>query len=309
MQVFHTSVVEPAEIDQLGHMNVRFYATRAQAAAQSLMRGLGLDPDGAAGLLAQKDFYCRYHREQFDGATLVVRGGVLEAEPEGLRVYLELANEARGEIAASFIIAFALVEPATRRALPLPRPVLAAARAGLIPLPAHGAPRTIDLGPPRLDIAYEEAAARLADEIADPMSWHVTRTIEPESCDEHGFLSEREDMMFGGLRGAPKAGERWGPMTFTTDEGHRFGWASLETRTVRLEQPRLGETIVSLGAEIGLHAKVRHSRRWVFNQSTGKLVSLNDNVAIALDLDARKPIEIPRNVRSELDKRHVPELA
>jgi hypothetical protein len=98
-------------------------------------------------------------------------------------------------------------------------------------------------------------------------------------------------------------------MTFTTEEGHRVGWASLETRNVRLAQPRAGDTIASLGAEIGLAEKVRHSRRWIFNVTTGEVVAMNDNIALALDLDARRPIPIPARLRDELEKRHLPELA
>lgn len=312
MQVLHTSVVEPTEIDALGHMNVRYYQVRAQQANQSLMAKLGLDPEACGrrgALLINEDVYCRYHREQFRGATITVRGGVLEARPESLRLFFELANDAKGEVAATFIMVVGLTSRTSRVRMSIPDEVRAGAEAFQVTLPGHGAPRTVDLSAPRLDLGYDEVAARLQEEIADPMSRRMTRVIDAASCDEYGFLSEREDMMFGQLRSAPKPDEKWGPMTFTTDEGHRFGWASLETRNVRLEQPRVGETICSLGAEIGLHSKVRHSRRWIFNVTTGRLVSLNDNVAIALDLDARRPIEIPTKVRSELDKRHLPEFA
>lgn len=312
MQVLHTSAVQPTEIDALGHMNVRFYQVRAQQANQALMAKLGLDPEACArrgALLITEDIYCRYHREQFVGSTITVRGGVLEASPERIRLFFELANDAKGEVAATFIIVAGLVSRTSRVRMSIPAEALAEAQAHAVSRPPHGAPRTIDLSAPRLDLSYEEVAAKLSEEIADPMSRRMTREIDAASCDEYGFLSEREDMMFGHVRSTPKPDEKWGPMTFTTDEGHRFGWASLETRNVRLEQPRVGETICSLGAEIGLHSKVRHSRRWIFNLTTGRLVSLNDNVAIALDLDARRPIQIPTKVRSELDKRHLPEFA
>jgi hypothetical protein len=98
-------------------------------------------------------------------------------------------------------------------------------------------------------------------------------------------------------------------MTFTGDGGHRLGWASLETRIVRVAQARAGDRLSSIGAEIGLHAKVRHSRRWLFNVASGRLVSLNDDVSIALDLDARRSIEIPPTIRSRLETRHTPEFA
>src|SRR5579862_5658493 len=112
MELLYSSEVKSREIDHLGHMNVRFYMERAQRANQALMESLGLGPAACkalGGRLAQHDSYTRYHREQFKGAMLQVRGGVLEAGADGLTLYFEVVNDAKGEIAASFIIGVALV--------------------------------------------------------------------------------------------------------------------------------------------------------------------------------------------------------
>jgi acyl-CoA thioester hydrolase len=311
MRILDKSEIQPSEIDGLGHMNVRFYMERAQRANRVLMTEFGLGADAIApARLVQHDAYCRYQREQFQGSTLTVNGGVLEASSDATSVFYELTNPAKGEIAATFIIANSLIDPATGETLPLPTSALAAAVAERIELPEHGRPRTIALGAPRLDLAFDEVAARLADDGEDPMSRRSEWTVEAAQCDEHGFLADTGAMMFGGGR-MPSAEEmrRHGPMTFSSDEGHRLGWASLETRMVRVSQPRAGDRLCSIGAEIGLHPKVRHSRRWLFNAATGQLVSLNDNVSIALDLDARRSIEIPPSIRSKLETRHTPEFA
>ncbi len=321
MELLYSSEIQPNEIDHLGHLNVRFYMERAQRGFKALMDSLGLGPDACEVLgarLIQHDSYTRYHREQFKGSTLVVRGGVLEATPEALSLYFEVANDAKAEIAATFIIGASLVAPATRKRMTLPPVVLADAAARLIEAPEYGRPRSVDLGPPRLDVRFEDLAERLADDHADPMGRRMERTIEAADCDEHGFLADSQDMMFGNLRmpRLPREGEgeapgagHWGPMTFTSDEGHRFGWASMETRTVRVSAPRAGDVLASIGAEIALHGKARHSRRWIFNTTTGEIVSLNDNVSVALDLDARRSIAIPTKVRSQLERRHLPEFA
>lgn len=321
MDLLYSSEVQSNEIDHLGHLNVRFYMERAQRAFKVLTDslGLGLDACSARGArLVQHDSYTRFHREQFKGSTLVVRGGVLAAGPEGLSLYFEVVNDARAEIAATFIIGASLVAPATREVLSLPAAAVAAAGAGLIEAPDHGRPRSVDLGPPRLDVRFEDLADRLGDDGADPMGRRMERTIEAADCDEFGFLADTQDMMFGNLRmprlpqegeGEAPGGAHWGPMTFTSDEGHRFGWASMETRTVRVSAPRAGDLLASIGAEIALHGKARHSRRWIFNTTTGQIVSLNDNVSVALDLDARRSIEIPPKLRSQLERRHLPEFA
>ena len=294
-------------------MNVRFYMERAQRANRALLAQIGLGGDAPAGRgarLTQVDVYCRYHREQFQGSTLTVNGGVLSAGPAELSSFYEVTNPAKGEVAATYVIVNALIDAATGKTAPLPAGTQAAAQALSVALPDHGRPRTIDLGAPRLDLALDEVASRLADDPTDPMSRRSEWTVAPETCDENGFLVDSGAMMFGGWRQpSPEEMRRHGPMTFTGDGGHRLGWASLETRMVRLGQVRAGETLCSIGGEISLQPKVRHSRRWLFNASTGALVSLNDNVSIALDLDARRPIEIPPTIRGRLETRHVPEFA
>lgn len=312
MQILSESEIQPSEIDHLGHMNVRFYMERAQAANRSLMESCGLDAgERADRRLVQRDSYVRYHREQFQGSILQVKGGVLDASAEGVRLYFELVNDAKAQVAATFIMVVGLVERATWTALPIPDVAVARALAAQVALPDHGRPRTVDLGSPRLDVAYEDLAQRLTEDLQDPMSRRIERTIEAADCDEHGFLAEGQDTMFGGFRPPPRDGgePQWGPMTFVSEEGHRLGWASMETRHLRVTQPRVGDVISSLGAEIGLGEKIRHSRRWVFNTTTGALVSLNDNVNVALDLDARRSIVIPPKLRRQLELRHAPEFA
>jgi acyl-CoA thioester hydrolase len=314
MELLHTAEVKPEEIDHLGHMNVRLYMERGQRGKAKLLKAIGLGPDACksmGAMLIQHDSYTRYLREQFKGATLDVRGGVVKVEPDALSIYVEVRNEAKAEVAAAFILGAALVDPATRRRLPLPAEAIAAAKARLIEIPAHGRPRSVDLATVRTDLTYDQLSARLEDDHADPMGRRMERVIQPEDCDEFGFLAETQDMMFGHLR-MPRqedAEANWGPMTYTSEAGHRFGWAAMEHRTLRLSQPRSGDVLASIGAEIGLAAKVRHSRRWIFNVTTGELVSLNDNVALALDIDARKSIEIPPEIKTGLERRHFPEFA
>jgi acyl-CoA thioester hydrolase len=313
LRTFDTAEVKPEEIDGLGHMNVRFYMERAQRANRLLLAdlGVGADEGEAPGVRAtQVDTYVRYQREQFQGQLLSVNGGVLEATPTGLRAFYELANPARGEIAATFIIATALTDRATGGPAPLPPETLKAAEAARIELPDYGRPRTIDLTPPRLDLTYDAVAARISDEGADPWSRRMKWPVPAEACDEHGNLVDTGTLMFGGFR-PPSAEEmrKHGPMTFTGDDGHRLGWASLETRMVRVSQARAGDILSSISAEVGLHAKVRHSRRWLFNLTSGQLVSLNDNVSIALDLDARRAIDIPPSIRRQIEASYAPEFA
>ena|SRR6185437_501969 len=313
MRTLDASEIKPEEIDGLGHMNVRFYMERAQRANRVLLAELGVggDEGEAPGVrLTQTDTYVRYHREQFKGQVLAVNGGVLETGPTSLRAFYEVTNPARGEVAATFIIVSSLSDRASGLAAPFSAESMRAADAARIELPDYGKARTIDLNAPRLDLRYETVAARIPENGSDPMSRRSEWSVPAEACDEHGNLADTGALMFGGFR-QPSAEEmrKHGPMTFRGDDGHRLGWASLETRMVRAGQARAGDRLSSIGAEIGLHAKVRHSRRWLFNLTSGQLVSLNDNVAIALDLDARKAIDIPPSFRRQIEASYAPELA
>src|SRR5436190_13647649 len=107
MKLLHTSVVSADEIDALGHLNVRYYASRALAANAALLAELGLGTEALAAMgarTAQADTYTRYHREQFKGATLNVRGGVLEVGRGTVRSYLEIDNDEKDEVAATFVL-------------------------------------------------------------------------------------------------------------------------------------------------------------------------------------------------------------
>src|SRR5213078_2667875 len=132
MRTLFQSAVAADEIDGLGHLNVRYYIARALRANAALMDGLGLSPAALGARLVQADTYTRYHREQFQGSTLQVRGGVLEAHGERIRVYFEVCNDAKAEVAATFILGFALVDQATRAPIRIPEPVLAEAADALV---------------------------------------------------------------------------------------------------------------------------------------------------------------------------------
>src|ERR1700722_16800436 len=103
--------------------------------------------------------------------------------------------------------------------------------------------------------------------------------------------------MFGARhRAQRKLGGSFGPPTFVSDEGHRFGFAFMETRTFKTVTPRAGDVLRSMAVDVGLQRKTRHTRRWIYNVATRQLVGIDDWVAIALDLDARRSIEIPTKV-------------
>ena len=311
MQIFNEAPVLASEIDRLGHMNVQYYMERAGKANAELLRAQGLTPALLAehtATLRQTDSYCRFHREQFVGAMLQVAGGLLDIDQRRAKVYIEIRNQSRNQIAATFIIDNAMVKLADRTLLDLPSDRAPISEPTHIAIPAHGRPRSLHLDPPRTDINLAELQSRIVD--LGPigmMSGQFERAVDAAECDEHGFLREGANLMFGGRRPQPDEDGSFGPPVLRTDEGHRFGWAIMETRSLVFAAPRAGDVLVSIGADVAIAAKSRHSRRWTFRPDTGQLVGINDAVAVALDLDERRAIEIPQSIQSVIKQNYFPE--
>jgi acyl-CoA thioester hydrolase len=314
MRLWDESVVRADEIDTLGHMNIHHYMQRVQRASDVLMDCAGVAADYRRGTnvtLSRTDTYCRYYREQFAGAPIEVFGGVLGATPVSARLFFEVRNPAKSELAATFVIELRHEDLASRAHRPLPPEAVRLLQSAKVALPEYGAPRSIRLELPRLDLAFEHIEARAGEVFAGaPMGGRLERTIDPEDCDAYGFLRAGDDLMFGARRRAQiKQGRPFGPPTFVSDEGRSFAWALMETRVVKVATPRDGDVLRSVAVDIGLHRKTRHSRRWIYNATTKGFAGIDDSVSVALDLDARRSIEIPLKVRKELEGRYVPELA
>jgi acyl-CoA thioester hydrolase len=314
MRLLHTSVVGADETDSLGHLNVNHYIRRAELANAALAPELGLDAEAleAAGQsLRRIDSYCKYNREQFPDAILEVRGGVIDAADDGLRMFYEVRNPAQDTHAATFILEYALFDRASGARLPLPDATLRGAEDVRTKLPTHGEPRSIRLVPPRTDIALDRIRERVGDGGLAMMGGLRERRIEPEVCDAFGFLRLGEDMVFGPRQRAQMdaEGRPHGPEVSVAPDGRRFGWAWMETRHLILETPRQGDLLRSIAADLAHGAKTRHSRRWIFNATTGRLAATDDMIGLCLDLDARRAIDTPPDVRAELGRVYAPELA
>lgn len=317
MQRLDLSRVLPEEIDSLGHLNVRYYLARVDRANQVLLESLGvkgLSGDEVAGYgptLRRVDTYCRFQREQFEGAELSVYGGLLASDDETARSYFEIRNEDRDQIAATFVTGTLISDPADRSATRFPFDTRHPDPAHVIAIPDHGKPRSLTLDLPRTDVPLAELMTRIEPSTEIGMTGRRSGRIEAEDCDARGFLRDDLDIMFVLFRREANAADpkSFGPPVLRTDDGHRFGWAMLETRNREFARPRAGDEVVWLGADIGIAEKSRRSRRWAFVANTGELLSIHDAVGIAMDLDARRAIQIPPSIRATLERHYLPEYA
>jgi acyl-CoA thioester hydrolase len=301
--------VAPSEIDNLGHMNVRFYGRRAWLATQALLAGWGLDAearDARGQVLIHQDSFNHYLKEQFEGAPLVVDGGVITAEPDDLRCYYEIINAQTGDRAAAFLVRPLLQDRQTRAPAAFPGELIEAARAARIDLPPRGAPRRLSLTPPRRDISLADLERRFGHLKADD---EPSAMVVPDSaCDAAGFmiLTSAHDLMH--FARTDRIRENGVPV-FDGEGGARIGWAMLENRQVILATPRVGDALKAVRGQIRIDRKTQQNRNWIFNQTTGELLAAIDHVALAFDLAARRSTDIPKHMREELALRSAPDLA
>jgi acyl-CoA thioester hydrolase len=309
LKLLHESVVGESEIDSLGHMNVRFYVARAANAHFGLLESLGIK-SGAGQAMRRTDTYNRFHKEQFEGAFLGVFGGLISVESsDGVSGYYEIRNLETNDLAASFVMTGHIIDAESEeiQETVLPAEVMEANR---VELPEYGRPRTLKLLPPR-QVSIEEVGA-LIPESAKPFSMNGRREglVLPEDCDETGRLKESIDPMVVLFR--PQPGQdlkKMGPPVTHDEHGRRYAFAMMEIRNLNWRRPREGETVLSMSADVDFGEKWRHTRRWIFAKESGTLLGISDHAAVCMDLDARKAIPLPAEVREEIERTCLPDYA
>jgi len=302
MKNLHQSTVQESEIDSLGHMNVRFYIERAANAHNTLLEQLGVSP-AKGQQLRRFDTHNRFHREQFAGATLHTYGGLVATEnPHSITGYYEIRNVDKDQVAATFIITSQLLDLSTGNALDISIPDSDLAKSLTVDIPEHGRPRSLTLNPPR-EPTLEEIEPLIPDsELLGGMSGRREGIIIEEDCDDSGRLGQDKDLVHVVFR--PQPGEEMkemGPPHLRDKLGRLYSWAMMEIRSITYQRPKLGETIVSLSTDVNFGEKWRHSRRWIFSKDSGELLGISDQTGICMDLEARKAIPIPDEVREVIE--------
>jgi len=316
MQLLHESTVLPEQIDSLGHMNVRFYMARMETANQILIKNLGLDTgdsDQGAGqsYLRRIDTYTRFLQEQFAGAPLHTLGGVLDVSDEGVRSYVEIRNPDTDTVAATFIVTTQLTDTATRQPLRFEQLPTESTRAQPVVIPDYAAPRSLSLGPVNNKVTFAELDAVVPDvEGTGMMSGRRQTTVEDTDVDAAGWLRKDIEVMFLPFtKMVQEEGVPHGPPVFTTKAGQRVGWAVMETRNLVYTQPKRNDELSYFNTDLVLHEKSRLSRRWAFNANSGELLGISDTVGLCIDLDKRRAISWPAEIRALIEEHMQPQLA
>ena len=291
MDVVHRSTVTDEQIDALGHMNVRWYGVNAEAATAALFARAELVRPGKA--LRTYDLYTRHHREQMAGAHLAVRSGVVDIAPRSVTLYHELFNETSDVLAATFLRRVAPADPAD---------TFVHDRVVTVEVPEAGRPRSVRVDDDPL------AAAPAVDVLVErELAMRHPRTIGADDVGADGAvpIGDIHELFWGGEPIDPRPWEQHdrGP------QGQRVNMAVLETRMVLGRAPRLGDRIQAFGATVAIGEKTSTRRQWVIDLEAGAPLLVSTNVAIALDLDARRATQLTDRMRFEAERNLHPDLA
>ena len=308
LTLLHESLVDESEIDSLGHMNVRFYVSRAANANFALLEKLGIKA-GPSESLRRMDTYNRFHKEQFAGARLGVFGGLITVEGSlGVTGYYEIRNLDSEAIAASFIITTNLIDTSSESIKPLPSVAENILSPFQVVVPEYSQPRSLNLVPPR-QVSLEEISTLIPyDSKPGSINGRRQGVILKEDCDADGRLNENVDPMFVLFR--PQPGEdlkNIGPPVQRDEQGRRYSFAMMEIRSINFHRPGQGDTIVSFSADVEYGEKWRRTRRWIFAKDSGVLLGISDHAAVCMDLDARRAIPIPADIRLDMEQNSLPD--
>lgn len=272
LQVSRTSTVTPDQIDELGHMNVRWYGHNAVEATKALCSQFGL---GDPALL---NTYTRHHHEQLEGTELEVRSALLGGTPR-LRFYHELRRRSDDDLAATFI--HELDQPALE--------------APTVELPEYGRPRTI-----RLDTDGIASAPSLDELRSRNLEIRLEREVTAEDTLDAETVPPwlANNLIWGGER--PDGESDW---IQTLPNGERMAFATMESRLWVGELPPVGTRVQSFGAVIGVADKILHDIAWSFDVENKKILAVFESVDVAFNMAKRRSMVMPDDIRARHTER------
>lgn len=295
------SSVQTWECDTMGHMNVQVYVEKACDAMAALAAKFGLGPKRLARtrhILEVADQHIRFLRELRPGTPYYLRGGVVRAEVMKLAAYAELVQTASDEPAATFLSTLQLRD-GQNEVDGFEDGERGVAMHFKADVPPHGAARGLKLDAPR-------PAPKLAD--ADALKLIPTQegVVKPQECDTGGRLHPRYFMA--------RVSDAIPNLLVLTSGRNRgepgsVGGAALEYRFVYRKYPRAGDIVCVRSGLRSVAEKTYIWAHWMFDVETGDCLATAEAVAVAMDMQTRKAIAVPPELRARLEALIVPGLS
>jgi acyl-CoA thioester hydrolase len=273
------------ESDEMGHMNVRFYAARAVEGALSFfialdMRSLARPSEHAT--VRTIDQHIRFHREARVGEPLVMRCGVVSSTSTDVTLFQSLEH-ADGRLCATILHTLRHIEGGSGRAFAWPSRVQALFASHACEVPELGQPRSIPSTPPQMQASMARA---------DALNLPVIGLRAMGQTDMDGWGRTRPDVLLGVVSDSVSG------LTHTwlherAALGHNDaerGAVVLEFRLHFLALPHFGDRVMLRTGLSGQTERTKILTHWLLDPDSGKPWCVAQAAAAAFDLKARKLI-------------------
>ncbi|WP_420411697.1 acyl-CoA thioesterase [Roseibium sp.] len=271
------------ECDENDHLNVQFYFSRFDEADQQFRLITGLS-DALVG--ARRVRHVRYHKELRTGDLITVHSGIAFDGPHMLTVVHELRNAGTGDLSATAIDGY---EPSASTVKSLRQRF----KDHQCPMSELASPRGLPASPannkPALDKLLQNGGGLC-----------FRGTVLPRHVNADGKADDQFALACC-TDAVPHVWER-SPLTHAYLSEHNLGRVAMEMKLIWHTPLKSGDAIVVASGFTGAQAKTFGMRHHIYESRTSRLAATLDVVALAMDLNARKAIELPEAARKAIAK-------
>jgi acyl-CoA thioester hydrolase len=287
------------ECDDGGHLNVRFHLERAMIGLAHMAHALEMPraftpPAGAT--LAPQEVHIRFLKEALPGAPLIMHGGVVKlGESDG--VFCLDMRHADGAPSSCFTMKAAHADTHAFNPFPWSVRSRAAAKRLSCKLPAHAAPRSIDLDAPLAEASRQGAIDAGATRVGGSM-------VNPDQCDAFGRM--RCEHIIGRVSDSvPNLLAQWRREAAAESGASAPAGAVVEARLVFRRLPRAGDLIEVYTGLADVGDKTMKLVHWIVDPESGGAWASMEVTALTFDTATRKAITMSTEARERMLKRAV----
>lgn len=272
----------------MGHLNVRHYLRHANDGLSILLLQLGLSPETCEerGLVVRaRDQHLRFSRELRPGTSFVLRAGIVADSPS-LIAYEEMLT-LHGEVSATIVTELSLFDAGSGTEVAWPEALLEAARHERCVVPAYARVRSVTETPRRERIPHDQALQMgLMPGFLGP--------VAAGDCDANGLMHEAGCMaqIVDGISHTFRA------LYGLVERPPGIGGAALEYRFVFHSWPRLDQVVEVRSGVSSLNSKTIQLTHHLFELAGGACFATAQAVIAWFDLEARKTVALPDDLRA-----------
>jgi acyl-CoA thioester hydrolase len=288
--ITYRGIVNTWECDQMGHMNVQFYVDKHAAALANVANAIGITPSyqrqTGSRFAARRD-HIQFKGEVHAGAVLSMQSRIVDAGDTWVRSYSELLDAETGKLSASFDTMAELHNVKTNTLQPLSAETHRLID-GMLDAKAGDAPQE-----------PEDYATFLPEREPEGMFESYRGAVDTWECDPFGCMAPR----FYTARFSDAAGHVYDAIGVSAKSmrENRLGSAALDYKTTYFAPLHAGDVVVNRTCFINIGNKTLTFYHRLSNAGTGELVATIEIVSVMFDLEKRKSIPLPDDIRAKAE--------